>query len=34
MNLLHKLQKEVEELKAEVKRLEEKIEFYEGDTGI
>jgi uncharacterized protein YlxW (UPF0749 family) len=32
MNLLHKLQREVEELKAEIKRLEEKLEKYESDT--
>lgn len=31
MNLLHKLQKEVDELKAEIKRLEEKLEFYESN---
>ena len=31
MNLLHKLQREVEELKEEIKRLEEKLEFYEGE---
>jgi peptidoglycan hydrolase CwlO-like protein len=32
MNLLHKLQKEADELKAEIERLKEKLEKYESDT--
>lgn len=34
MNLLHKLQKEADELKAEVERLKKELAKYEGDTRI
>jgi predicted nucleic acid-binding Zn-ribbon protein len=34
MNLLHKLQKEAEELKAEIERLKTQIEKYESNTRI
>lgn len=32
MNLLHKLQKEADELRAEIERLKEKLEKYESDN--
>jgi len=32
MNLLHRLQKEADELKAEVERLKEKLAQYESDN--
>ena len=32
MNLLHRLQKEADELKAEIERLKEKLKEYESNT--
>lgn len=32
MNLLHKLQREADELRAEIERLKEKLEKYESDN--
>lgn len=32
MNLLHKLQREADELRAEIERLREKLEKYESDN--